>query len=1261
MQRITSTDLGIWAPKRDCQENLSLLVRKLIRESSVKISKMLFPVGENVVLPGYDGILEVEDGTDYIPSGKSVWEIGTGKKPKSKAASDYKTRTEEVNDTNFSETTFVFVTPHVWVGKDKWAKQKRDEGKWKDVQVIDGRVLEEWLELMPTVSIWLAKFLSIPLANIQLIEEFWKEWSENLEYKIPSTLVTSGRELEVKALTSFLTNPPSLLSVKASTTEEAIAFIAASIESLEAEHREQMYTRTVIVKNEQDFRPLISVKSPMILVSRFEGAGILDQAVKNGHHVIMPLSNDMTVTIRTHIELSRLRRNYFENGLKHMGFDFDKVQQLIRNSGQSLSVLRRLLQFEKYQQPPWAKNGQHIDIIPALLASMWNEDKSEDKELISLLANERYEKYVSMLSRWRVEKDAPIFQVASVWKITSALDAWSVLARFVTKSDLENFRTVFLLALNEIDPALALVQEKRYMASVYGKETKFSYTIKEGLCQSLILIAVYGEQFGLHATNFPQDYADRLIYDLLKEADAKKWCSLSNVLPFLAEASPSSFLSAVEASLLKDKPSIMEMFGIVSSSFVFNSTNYYTGLLWALENVVYSKEHMLRATLILGQLSRLDPGVKLMNRPINSLREIYNPWYNQLESDFQARQNVLDKLLQKEPDVAWQLFLGIAPQDHIVVHPIHKCRWRYDLENLERSVTYQQAWDFDSFLFDRLILLAKNNDDRVAKLIDFYPRINSREREKMLEFLKEFRNYSDETKTHIWEKLRELISKHKEHAEQSWALPSEDLQKVEDVFFRYTPVDEKKEKLYLFEDGYISFPTGLKRKKMSYEERLKFINEQRLSALKSIYGKEGLEGIINMAKSLDRPFHLARTAINLNLIEEEELILLTLLENNQPKAISSFAQEYILAKSALDGEEWTIWAWQKVKSSYTDNETFAHFFLALPQRKHSWDLLESVSLSVAKIYWQNMNPHMYTDRMEENLYILKGLQNVNRHLTVLNEVTHIADHLPSEFIAEILINAATIPSNENKQINSYGVGQIFETLHTRNDLEEQKMTQLEILYLSFLTALDTEKKPKQLFKELANNPDFFVEIVSMIYLPDDQEQGKEYTEEEKSQQHKMVVNAMKLLESWREIPGVGEDGSIDKVKLGNWVSMVRTKAQECKMTNGVDIEVGKLLACYPRNINSWPPDEICEVIDMLNVHAITSNFETEIFNSRGVSVRSPYEGGLQERNLSAYFEKMAKQIAVKWPVTSGALLKLSKGYANDAKREDERAQLDELR
>lgn len=70
----------------------------------------------------------------------------------------------------------------------------------------------------------------------------------------------------------------------------------------------------------------------------------------------------------------------------------------------------------------------------------------------------------------------------------------------------------------------------------------------------------------------------------------------------------------------------------------------------------------------------------------------------------------------------------------------------------------------------------------------------------------------------------------------------------------------------------------------------------------------------------------------------------------------------------------------------------------------------------------------------------------------------------------------------------------------------------------------------------------------------------------------------------------------------------------------------------------WPPEEFCEIIDDLNSKLILSHFETAIFNSRGVSVRSAFDGG-----------------------SASALLSLAKGYERDAKEEDDRAHLDELR
>jgi hypothetical protein len=124
MRRITSTDLENWAPTRDCQEHLPLFVRKLIRASPVTVLKMLFPAGDNVILPGYDGTLEVMEGTEYIPSGKSVWEVGSGKEFKEKADRDYKTKNRESWQGGIGRNSFCIRNTPCLVWKRRMVKRK---------------------------------------------------------------------------------------------------------------------------------------------------------------------------------------------------------------------------------------------------------------------------------------------------------------------------------------------------------------------------------------------------------------------------------------------------------------------------------------------------------------------------------------------------------------------------------------------------------------------------------------------------------------------------------------------------------------------------------------------------------------------------------------------------------------------------------------------------------------------------------------------------------------------------------------------------------------------------------------------------------------------------------------------------------------------------------------------------------------------------------------------------------------------------------
>ena len=114
---ITSNDFAHWTStaKREAESELPNLVRSLIKASVTPIELSL-PSGNDISLPGLDGLLKVEQSLNrFVPQGISIWEIGTNVDLKSKADDDYAKRTEQdILELRKDEITFVFVTSRKW-------------------------------------------------------------------------------------------------------------------------------------------------------------------------------------------------------------------------------------------------------------------------------------------------------------------------------------------------------------------------------------------------------------------------------------------------------------------------------------------------------------------------------------------------------------------------------------------------------------------------------------------------------------------------------------------------------------------------------------------------------------------------------------------------------------------------------------------------------------------------------------------------------------------------------------------------------------------------------------------------------------------------------------------------------------------------------------------------------------------------------------------------------------------------------------------
>lgn len=1241
MKWIDTSDLELWASKPASKADLPLLVSRLIRATTTKIAALSMPKGKSINRGGWDGIVMASEGTEFVPAGRSFWEFGTTANAKGKADDDYSKRTPDPS------ATFIFVTPQAWEGGAEWAAEKTNEGKWKEVKVYNGSKLEEWLSTAPLQSYWLAKEIGrAPNEGVESAEDFWDNWKTGSDYILQPQVITIGREKEMADFTAAIRGNPSVVSIQASSRDEAIAFAIGSILQLDTEIQETILAKCVVVENDGSFKTLVSNNEQLILIAKLESTNAINRAVAKGHFVILPLGPDDNFPGNGNgIMLSRLHRDGFVEALVQSGVDRAKAQSLSKESSRNITIMRRLEKFD-FDKPEWA-NGAHIrDIIPALLVGKWDESKEHDKAIVGAISNEPYDVYIAKLAKWKHTQDTPIYQIGSKWRISSPLDVWAHIAKYLTAADLDRFKAAFQQAVAYVKPMLELEPEKRIMASFYGKESEYSGWVREGLVQSLILIAVYGDEFKIVTPQDGQAFADVIVYKLLNGADVNLWCSINDIMPLIAEASPSSFLSGVEVALQGENPVIGGVFNEVDNGI--SPTSYHTGLLWALENLAWMPDALSRVTLIFGHLVTIDPGGRLSNRPANSLTDTFLPWHPQTYATHEQRMQVLQTLAGKFPDVAWNLVLSLLPKHH-GGHTTgnHKCRWR-KFAYSEPVTTYPELFTAYSDLLTLCLSMVGHNVDRIVKLIDVSD-VSRIDTTRILGYIKDNADLIDDRDHKIWAELRKTIGHHRSFPTANWALPEETLAPYIELHEIFMPTSQVELYKWLFQDNWPTFPEG---SEQYTDKRQEELLQRRIAALQAIEKEVGINGIVDLLPELIP--HITGETLGHLIDTEERLYEIFALLNNDDKGKQETLRAVLFHVYWLKGFSWVQNLYEKVAAETSESDTLANIVTGLPQLKEVWDFIDTTTQPVQDLYWNNVNlwlGEVDKDYMEKAL--LKSIA-VQKFAPAIEQMSFHVNDISTETIYTVLAAAATTPSEDMRYLKLYTLTRIFEELDKRGDLDEKNMTQLELYYLTFLTAYGSNRKPKMLHKEIASNPASFIELLQWVYLPNTDEQ-REAEKERNERNQKLAEAGYHLLDSWETIPGTADDGTIDYAFLEEWVKSVRDQAEAVGRIEVADMEIAKILACYKSTDGVWPSDEICKIIDGINTKSIRSNFHAAIYNNRGTTTRGVFDGGDQERELSVYFRTLAQKHAIKWPVTSAILDSLAKEYEVMGKEEDRQA------
>ncbi len=1243
--RVTATHLVQWSDRREAQGMLPVFVRRLI-SATARITAIAMPGGDSVNAPGWDGVIEVTQGNPWVPDGISCWELGTSKDPASKASSDFEKRIGQISVAQATQATFVFVTPRRWPGKSAWRENARSRNAWEDVLVWDADDLEAWLETSPATSLWLGMQLGIAGHGIEAVENYWEHWSNQSSPAITTPALFSGREESRLSLQNSIEQHEPLIAVMADSQSEAVAFVCALL--IEGGYS----PRAACVTLEAGWQ-FVDANPGIELVVIIDNRLGNRRTPREGMSLIVPMAfGDQVFNLmgiggqaigRKMVELRRPRPDEFEKSLLELGIATSDAARYTRTLGRSWTVFRRWhAQNPAIKKPDWVEDADTTSLLILTLVGAWNSASGGDKACVAKIANKPYEDIENELLRLATLDDAPVVRIGFIWKAKAPLELLHLMAPRLTDAILERFFQVSSTVFEQPDPVLELEEDKRWMASIYGKGREQSGVVLEAMAESIAKLGYFSDSFNHIAIG---NHVRRFVNQLLEEANEERWLSVSSFLRSFAEAAPDEFLNAVQNSLRKPGKPVTRLITETQSSGI-SGRCWYANLLWALELLAWYPARLGRVVNVLAELSDVEVNGNWANTPLNTLVSLFRPWYPQTAASVELRLRAIRNVVDRHPERAWKLLLALLPRQHDVASPNAKPRWRDDDAGAGDVATYGEIRQFALPIAALLTENAQGNGQRIADLVPTINKLDTSFRDKVIVLVGSAKTLPDEEREIVRNAIRKFLNwensfnqdgdKHDRYSADALR-PLFDTLAANDLVIRYS---------WIFSNGWIELPDG---REEDYKAADKTRAALRASTIQEIYKAQGWSGIDRLAKHCGDP-RLVGWELVTEPFERGDMTQWLCQWYMELQGLSLFDSLTCGVLHALPQAEFSDilqTCLQQLEQKSASFEKVAGFMVNAPQGMVLWQLVEDQPQAVRDHFWLTVRPYYIQSDSDHLLFCMEKLLTAGRPRTAMEAMGDRAIELPGELLTRMLKGIAAGQEENAGLPQSWHISGVFKAL-AEAGCSQSEMASLEFAYYPILE--HDEYGAPHLMAEILSKPESFMELICVAFK-------RHNTEREPLPEHvhAAVQTAGSLIHGGRGVPGGSLNGEIDREHFFSWINRVRELAKENDRVAVTDLMVGAWLSDWPlsKNLEFWPNPIISELLDMDDCEDIRRGFYTGVHNSQGVTTHMPYDGGTQERQIAEEFRRFANHWRDSKPNLAAIIECLAKSYEHEAKRHDE--------
>lgn len=863
--------------------------------------------------------------------------------------------------------------------------------------------------------------------------------------------------------------------------------------------------------------------------------------------------------------------------------------------------------------------------------------KNSDTQEIATLLEISYESWHSKAKEILQKPDSPLSFKDGVWKVSRRVELVQLLGPRVLDRDLDNFKATSIKVLKERDQSIELPEAERFAANLFNNVYGYSQQFRKGIAEGLALISNNPNAFTNASLPKVHEVGPLVVTEILNNADWIVWGSLNNLLPMLAEAAPTEFLNSVKAAL-RLKPCPFDRLFDQEGNGV-TGVNYMSGLLWALEGLAWDPELLVSVCVLLAELASHDPGGKWANRPLNSLVTILLPWFPQTVGTIEKRKVAVQTVLAEQPEVGWNLLLQLLPGHQQTTFGSHKPAWRKTIpQEWKQSVSNKEYWDQVTTYSELAVETAGTDVARLTKLVSrlndlVHPSFN-----KLLNRLRsdDITGLPEGERREIWAALVSVVRKHRKFSDEKWALPAEAVEQIEETAKVLAPKNPFDLHQYLFSER----DFDLYEEKESWQEQFSKLDAKREAAIQEILTAGGMSEVIRFAEAAQSP---RQVGLALGAIGDDEIdrqLLPSFLDLAAGK-LRDFAYAYVGRRYSIMG--W-VWVNSIVRSDWTSNQKTA-FLCQLPFFKDTWDRVSSWLGSEVGLYWSAVTVIPSQSGNDLVIAVAKLIEFQRPHSAIhcLYWSLQAKQSLKIDQVIRALVSAAT-SVEQSKSVDTYEIVELIKFLQSQSLESDDELLHIEWIYLPLLGSFG-HGRPKLLEHKLATEPEFFCEVVGLVYRP--KKEGVTDVKHSVTPEVK-AMNAWRLLRDWKTPPGTQIDGTFSEAKFNSWL---HSSKDICEKSGHLDIAlsiVGRVLIHAPADANGlWINNSVASALNADDNEQMREGFRTAVYSSRGAHWVDPT--GDPEKELAKEYRCKAEDIEnAGYHRFADTLRSVAKGYSREA-------------